>query len=88
VKKLMAFSALMLFAPLALAAGVSVEGLINVLVWLIVVGLIFWLLWWFIGYIGLPQPFDKVARVLIGLVAFLILIYLLLGILGPMPRLH
>jgi hypothetical protein len=88
VKTLLPFCALLLYAPLALAAGVSVEGLISLIVWLIIVGLIFWLLWWFIGYIGLPEPFNKVARVLIGLVAFLILIYLLLGILGPMPRLH
>lgn len=82
------FWLLLLFSPLALAASVSIEGLISLLIWLVVMGLIFWLLWWFIGYIGLPEPFNKVARVLIGLVAFIILIYLLLGILGPIPTLR
>ena len=87
MKQMLLFSALMLFAPLALAASVSIEGLVHLLIWLVVLGLIFWLIWWFISYIGLPEPFNKVARVLIGLVAFVILIYLLLGILGPFPRL-
>ena len=87
MKQMIAFSALMLFAPAALAATVSIEGLIGLLVWLVVLGLIFWLVWWFVNYIGLPEPFAKVARVIVALVAFLILIYLLLGILGPLPRL-
>ena len=87
MKRMIAFSTLMLFAPAALAATVSIEGLIGLLVWLVVLGLIFWLVWWFVNYIGLPEPFAKVARVIVALVAFLILIYLLLGILGPLPRL-
>lgn len=87
MRSLLAIS-LLLFSPMALAAVPSVEGLISLLIWLVVVGLIFFLLWWFVGYIGLPEPFNKVARVLIGLVAFIILIYLLLGILGPTPSFH
>ncbi len=87
MKKFLPVTALMLYAPMAMAASVTIEGLISLLIWLIVMGLIFWLIWWFLGYVGLPEPFNKVARVLIGLVAFVILIYLLLGILGPLPRL-
>lgn len=87
MKTLLPFLALLLYAPLALAA-VSIEGLISLLVWLIVAGLIFWLIIWLIGYVGLPQPFDKVARVVVGLIAFIILIYLLLGVLGPIPSFH
>lgn len=78
----------LLFVSTAALAAPSVEGLIMLLIWLVVMGLIFWLLWWFLGYVGLPEPFNKVARVLIGLIAFVILIYLLLGILGPMPTLR
>lgn len=78
----------LLFPSLASAAGPSVEGLISLLIWLIVVGLIFYLAWWLLGYVGLPDPFNKVARVIIGLIAFLILLYLLLGLLGPMPSLR
>jgi len=58
------------------------SSLLNLLVSLVLAGLIFWLIWWFIGYISLPQPFDKVARVIIGLVALIFLINLLLGLGG------
>jgi hypothetical protein len=74
---------LLFFVPDALAAP-SVEGLINALIWLVVIGLIFWLIWWFVGYVGLPEPFNKIARVIIGLVAFIVLLYFLLGFLPPL----
>ena len=76
-----------LFPTLALAAAqaFTVQTLISALIYLVVIGLIFYLLWWFIGYIGLPEPFNKIARAIIGLVALLILIYFLLGFVGPMP---
>lgn len=72
----------------SLAAAVSIEGLITLVIWLAVMGLVFWLLWWFVGYVGLPEPFNKVARVIIGLIALIILLYFLLGILGPLPTLR
>lgn len=84
--KLVLFSLLMLFSPFAMAA-VSLEGIIAFVIWIVVVGLILYVLWWLIGYAGLPAPFDKVARVLLALVGCILLIYLLLGMLGPMPRL-
>lgn len=61
---------------------ISGAGLLSLLVTLVVVGLICWLVWWFIGYVGLPEPFNKVARVLVGLVALVFLINLLLGLTG------
>lgn len=64
------------------ATAVSGENLVSALIWIVVVGLICWLLWWFIGYIGLPEPFNKVARVLIALVAVVFLINALLTIAG------
>ena len=64
-------------------------GLINLLVWIIVIGCIFGLLWWLIGYVGLPEPFNKVARVVLAVIAVLILINVLLGLVGtPMFRLR
>jgi hypothetical protein len=61
-----------------------IEGsaLLSALITLVVVGLICWLVWWFISYIGLPAPFDKVARVLVALVALVFLINFLLGLTG------
>jgi hypothetical protein len=49
------------------------------LVSLIVVGLVCYLLWWLIGYMALPEPFDKVARVIIALVAVVYLIGVVTG---------
>lgn len=57
-------------------------GILSLFVTLVIAGLIFWLIWWFIGYIGLPEPFNKVARVLVGLAALVFLIDLLLGLGG------
>ena len=57
-------------------------GLLSLLVTLVIVGLIFWLLWWFLGTIGLPEPFAKIANVLIAVVAVVFLIDLVLGLGG------
>ena len=66
---------------------ISGSSLLTLLVYLVITGLIFWLVWWFIGYVGLPEPFNKVARVLIGLIALIVLINFLLGLGGtPLIR--
>jgi len=66
---------------------ISGSALGSLLLTLVIVGLICYLLWWFIGYIGLPEPFNKVARVLIALVAVIYLINLLLSLGGhPLIR--
>lgn len=59
--------------------------LLHLLVELVVIGLVCWLLWWLIGYIGLPEPFNKVARVLVACVAVFFLINLVLGLGGGSP---
>ncbi len=63
-------------------ALISLSGLLPLLVELVIVGLILWLLIWFIGYVGLPEPFNKVARVIIILVGIVYLINLLLSLNG------
>ena len=40
-------------------SGMSGSQLLHALVYLIVVGLIFWLLWWIIGYAKVPEPFIR-----------------------------
>lgn len=64
------------------AALSSGSGLIAILINIIVIGLVCWLLWWLIGYVGLPEPFNKIARILIAVVAVIILIKILLGLTG------
>lgn len=52
---------------------------------LIIAGVIFWLLSWAIDYVGVPEPFRKVARVVLVLLAVFILIGLLLSLVGGQP---
>lgn len=65
-----------------LIAAVSGSGLLSLLIHILVIGLICWLLWWLIGFIGLPEPFNKVARVIIAVVAVIFLINALLSLTG------
>ena len=54
-------------------------GILSLVVTIVLVGLIFWLLLWFIGTVGLPEPFNKVATVLVALCALIYLIGILTG---------
>lgn len=56
--------------------------LIGVLIYLVIWGLVLSVLWWAIGAIGLPEPFHKVATVVLVLVAVIILLNVLLGLTG------
>lgn len=67
---------------LTLLAAISGKTLVGVVINIIVVGLILWLLFWLISYVGLPQPFDKVARVILAVIAVLFLVNMLLGLTG------
>ena len=49
-------------------------SLISLLIAVIILGLLAYLLWWAIGAIGLPAPFDKVARVIVVLLIVVALI--------------
>jgi len=61
---------------------ISISGLVWTVVMLIVVGLIFWLLSWLIDYTAPPEPFRKVARVVLAVGAVLVIICVLLSLLG------
>ena len=66
---------------------VSGSILLSILVQIVVAGIVFWLLWWLIGFIALPQPFAKVAQVILAVVAVIFLINLVLTFSGhPMVR--
>lgn len=65
-----------------LLTSISIGGLVPLLINIIVAGLILWLLWWLISYVGLPEPFAKVARVILAVVAVVWIINLLLGLTG------
>jgi hypothetical protein len=63
-------------------AVVNGQQLIQAVIWVIAIGLVCWLLWFLIGYIGLPEPFNKVARVIVMVVAVLFLINVILTLAG------
>lgn len=68
-------------------AAISGESLIQSVFYLIIIGLVFWLFWWLISYVGLPEPFAKVARVILAVIAVMILVNFLLGLVGkPLIR--
>lgn len=63
-------------------AALSLSGLVPLIIWLVVAGLIFWLLTWLVNYVALPEPFAKIARVLIAVVAVIMVINALLSLTG------
>ena len=58
----------------------AVGGLIGLLITIIVLGCVFYLLFWLLGKIGLPEPFGKIALVVLCLIAVLILLDIVFGI--------
>lgn len=52
-------------------------SLFSLIVVLAVVGLVFWVCWWALGAVGLPEPFNKIAVVILVLAALgFVLLYL------------
>lgn len=64
---------------------ISLSAAVTLIVYLVVAGLIFALLFWLVGYVGLPEPFNKVARVVLAVLAVLVLIGLLLSLVTGTP---
>jgi len=68
-----------------------IASLVHLVIYLIVVGVILWLLLYLIDTVPMPEPFHRVARVVIIVVGVLIIILLLLNFVGLMdtgpPRL-
>ncbi len=66
---------------------ISGQDALSLVVQLVICGLCFWLVMWFLGWVGLPEPFMKVAKVIVGLVVLIFLINLLMSLAGhPMIR--
>ena len=56
--------------------------MVHAVLVLIVCGLIFWVLIWFIDWCGIPEPFNKVAKVIVGVFAVLVVIGALMSLIG------
>ena len=64
---------------------ISIAQVVNLVIYLMVAGLIFWLLWWLVNYINPPEPFKKVATVVLAVLAVLVAIGILLSLVGGQP---
>lgn len=74
---------LMFVSPLAFAAiNLSLSALVEIVIYLIIVGGVLWLLLWLISYCGVPEPFAKVAKIIVMVIGVLILINVLLSFAG------
>jgi hypothetical protein len=61
---------------------ITLATLVRFVVYLIVIGSVVGLLVWLIDYVGLPQPFHKVAKVGVVVLGVLVVICLLLSLVG------
>ena len=53
---------------------ISLSAAVSLIIYLVVAGMIFWLLWWLVNYIGPPEPFRKIANVILAVLAVLVVI--------------
>ena len=66
---------------------IGIDTLVATIFYLVVVGVIFFLLNWLVDYVALPAPFARVAKVLLAVCAVFIVIGVLLGLVGhPLVR--
>jgi len=59
--------------------------MINLLVYVLVVVLVAGLAYWLIDTIPVPEPLNRVAKIIIIVIAAIALIYVLLGLTGTVP---
>jgi hypothetical protein len=69
-------------APALAAANIGINELLSFVVYIVILGLIFWILWWALAYFAIPEPFNKIVRVVVGLICLVVVINLLLGLIG------
>jgi len=64
---------------------ISISAAVTVILYLIIAGVIFGLLWWLISYCGLPEPFNKIAHVILAVLAVFVCIGILLSLVSSQP---
>jgi hypothetical protein len=57
--------------------------LITLLIYLLVLGA----LWYIVSLLPLPHPFAKIAQIIIAVIGFILILYLLLGVVDGGPAL-
>ena len=62
--------------------AISVSELLLTVLYLVIIGVIFYAFVWFIDWVGIPAPFNKVAKAVVGICALVIVVNFLMGLLG------
>lgn len=70
-----------------------IPALINLIIYLLVAGILIWLVLYVVDAIPIPQPLNRIIKLVVTVLAALIVILLLLQVLGigtnigPLPKL-
>jgi hypothetical protein len=59
-----------------------IGGLISLIVWLLVVGILYLLVVWVIDSIPIPDPANRVIKLVLGVLLALVMIVMLLDLVG------
>lgn len=70
---------------LILLAAIEGKNVVNAVLWTIGLGLICGLLWWLIDFCKIPEPFNRVAKVIVAVAAVVLLINLIMSVFGGEP---
>lgn len=65
----------------------DINTLLTLLIWLLILGGVVYVLWWLIGVVGLPEPFNKIAKIIVAIVVAVVLLNMLIGSL-PLIRIR
>jgi hypothetical protein len=57
-------------------------ALINLIVWLVVVGILYWLVVWIIDAIPIPDPPARMIKIVLMVLLVIVVILLLLNLIG------
>lgn len=61
--------------------------MINTLIYLLIVCVVIGIVWWVCDYLPVPQPLNKLIKVVSIVIGCIIIIYALLGLAGMAPNL-
>ena len=61
--------------------------MLNILVTLLVIAVVIALIWWVCDYLPVPEPLNKMVKIVSMVVGVIIVVYALLGLLGAAPPL-
>lgn len=64
---------------------ISISGAVVIVLYLVLGGLVFYLLWWLLDYVNPPEPWKKVGGVVLAVLGVLVLIGILLSLVDGRP---